>query len=168
MNKGHNEQRARAQWTKLSPLSRNTLRVLCLFAIIPLSHGSDDSVTQSMDGVCSSNLPARFQALSTPTEEYCKTSTAHCGSVWVTLTFWWWKRNLYPLRTETTRTLRWKCAIRVILTGKGPLSHRLSWIQVGGYPGARWRHCWSMLGSRMRYLVSIYIYDIWWLVCDQV
>ena len=29
---------------------------------IPLSHGSDDSVDQSTDGVCSSNLLAPFQA----------------------------------------------------------------------------------------------------------
>ena len=36
-------------------------RVLCLFVIIPLSHRSD-SVNQTRDGVCSSNLPGHFQA----------------------------------------------------------------------------------------------------------
>ena len=48
---------------------------------------------------------------------------------------------------------------RVILTGKRPLSHWRSFIQLGGYPAARWRHCWRMLRSRMWYLVSIYIYE---------
>ena len=38
-----------------------------VFVIIPLSHGSD-SVDQSTDGGCSSNLPGPFQALSTSTE----------------------------------------------------------------------------------------------------
>ena len=38
-------------FNKLSPLSRNTLWVLCLFVIIPLSHGSDDSVDQLTDCV---------------------------------------------------------------------------------------------------------------------
>ena len=31
-----------------------------LFVIIPLSHGRVDTVDQSVDGVCSSNLPATF------------------------------------------------------------------------------------------------------------
>ena len=44
-------------------------------------------------------------------------------------------------------------------TGKGPLPHRCSFIQLGGYNEARWRHCWRMLRSRMWYLVSIYIYE---------
>ena len=48
----------------LSPLSRNTPRALCLFVIIPLSHGSADSVDQLMDSVCSSNLPAISGTLS--------------------------------------------------------------------------------------------------------
>ena len=53
----------------------------CLFVIIPLSHGRDDSVDQSTDAVCGSNLPGPFHALSTPTEEYCETSMARYGSV---------------------------------------------------------------------------------------
>ena len=44
----------------------NTLRVLCLFGIIPLSQGSADSVDQSTDGVCRSNLPPPFQASQYP------------------------------------------------------------------------------------------------------
>ena len=44
----------------------NTSQVLCLFVIIPLSHGSDDSVDQSTDGVCSSNLLAPFQTSQYP------------------------------------------------------------------------------------------------------
>ena len=39
---------------------------MCLSVIIPLSHGSDDTVDQSTDGVCSSNLPAPFQASQHP------------------------------------------------------------------------------------------------------
>ena len=41
---------------------RNTLRVLGSFVNIPLSHGRDDPVDQSPDGLCSSNLLALFQA----------------------------------------------------------------------------------------------------------
>ena len=44
---------------------------------------------------------------------------------------------------------------RVISTRKGTLPHRFSFSQVGGYPAARWRHCWRMLRSQMWYLVSI-------------
>ena len=47
-----------------------------VFFSIPLLHGSDDSVDQSTDGVCS-----------TPTEEYCETSTVQYGSVRITPTF---------------------------------------------------------------------------------
>ena len=36
-----------------------------------------------------------FRRLSTPMEEYCERSTAQCGSVRVTPTFWQWKRNPY-------------------------------------------------------------------------
>ena len=52
---------------------------------------------------------APFQDLRTPTEEYCETSAAQSGS-----------HPLFgsgnttsnaPLRTELTRTLRWKCAL---------------------------------------------------------
>ena len=55
--------------------------------------------------------PAPFQGLSIPTEDYYETSTAQSGS-----------RPLFgggnatrtaPLRTEPTRTLRWKCAIKL-------------------------------------------------------
>ena len=92
-------------------VSRNTLRVLCLFVINPLSHGSDDSVDQSTDGMCSSNLHP-FRRLSTPTEEYCETSTAQYGSIRVTATFGGGNANrAAPLHTEWTRTLRWKCGI---------------------------------------------------------
>ena len=38
---------------------RNIQRVLCLF-VIPLSHGSGDSVVQSTDGVCSSKMLEPF------------------------------------------------------------------------------------------------------------
>ena len=34
---------------------------MCLLVIIPLSHQSDDSVDQSTDSVCSSNLPDPFR-----------------------------------------------------------------------------------------------------------
>ena len=59
-------------------VSRNTPLLLCVF-VIPLAHGSAESVDQSTDGVCSSNLPVPFQGLSTPTEEYSKTNTKQCG-----------------------------------------------------------------------------------------
>ena len=93
------------------PLSINTSWVLFLFVIIHLSHGSDDSVDQSTDGVCSSNLPTPFQALSTPTE-----GTAQYGSVRATPTIGGGNAtSATPLQTEPTRTLRistlWKCSI---------------------------------------------------------
>ena len=76
-----------------------------------VSHGRDDAVDQSMDGVCSSNLPGPFQALSTPTE-----GTAQYGSVRATPTIGGGNAtSATPLQTEPTRTLRistlWKCAI---------------------------------------------------------
>ena len=54
-------------------MSRNTPRLLCMFVIIPLAHGSAESVDQSADGVCS------FQGLSTPTEKY----SDEYGAVWL-------------------------------------------------------------------------------------
>ena len=72
---------------------------MCFFVIIPLSHGRDDSADQSTDGVCSWNLPGPFQALSTPTEECCETSTAEYGTVRVTPTFVRTLRGNAPYRT---------------------------------------------------------------------
>ena len=46
-----------------------------------VGHGSDDSVDQSADGVCSLNLLAPFQTSWYPTEEYCQRSAAGHGSV---------------------------------------------------------------------------------------
>ena len=89
---------------------RNTSRVLCLFVIITLSHGSADSVDQSTDGVCRSNLPAVPGTLSGSQSQLRSTargvrrSAAQSGS-----------RPLFgsgnatrtePLRTEPTRTPR--------------------------------------------------------------
>ena len=92
--------------------------VLCLFVIIPLLHESDDSVVQSMDGVCSSNLLPPFQTSQrtqrTPTEEYCEMSMAHQSSVRTPPTFSGGNANrALPLHTEPTRTRTrwWKCAI---------------------------------------------------------
>ena len=59
-------------------MSRNTPRVLCVFVIIPLSHGSAESVDQSMDGVCRSNLPVPFQTSQSPNGGVLRDE---CGSV---------------------------------------------------------------------------------------
>ena len=83
-------------------MSRNTLRVLCFFVIIPLSHGSDNSVDQSTDSVCSSNLLVPFQTSQYPNggvlrDEYgssrLRSDPAH---------FWRWKGN--PCHTIAYRS----------------------------------------------------------------
>ena len=92
------------------------MRVLRLFVRIPLSHGTDGSVDQSTDGVCSSNLPAPFHASQYPNggvlwEEYGSerlspdriTPSFSGGNV----------TRAAPLQTEPTHILQWKCAIRL-------------------------------------------------------
>ena len=96
---------------KAFTVSRNTPWLLCVFVIIPLSHGSAESVDQSTESVCRSNLLVPFQGLSTLKGfgGVVRHSAAQSGS-----------RPLFgsgnttrtaPLRTEPTRTLRWKRAI---------------------------------------------------------
>ena len=81
-----------------------------VFVIIPLMHGSDDSVDHSTDGVCSSILSAPFQGLSTPTEEHCETSIAQYSSVRITLTFSGGNTTCAALlRTEPTHPLVEMC-----------------------------------------------------------
>ena len=59
----------------------------CLFVFSPLSHGSDDSVGKSTDGMCSANLSAPFQTPWYPNGGVPKIGTDKLGSVrllWVT------------------------------------------------------------------------------------
>ena len=93
---------------QLRALKLPPVGLLCLFVIIPLSHGRDDSVDQSMHSVCSSNLPGPVQALSTPTEEYCETRMAQSGSRPLLAV----ETRQSAMQTEPTRSLRWVCAIR--------------------------------------------------------
>ena len=56
--------------------------ILCLFVIIPLAHGSVDSVDQSTDAVCRSNSPAVPGILSRsqyPNRGVFRESTAQCS-----------------------------------------------------------------------------------------
>ena len=90
-------------------LSRNTLRVLCLIVFIPLSHGSDCSVDQSTNGVCTYNFSAPFLTAWYPngvvpnngyhlTALHCSVETRH-KTKWL-LMF----RLFSPLRYPTKRT----------------------------------------------------------------
>ena len=79
-------------------MSRNTPQLLCVFVIIPLSHGSADSVDQQTDSVCSSgNYPFRRQYPNGVVlrEEH--------SSVRVTPTFWWAYPVVDPYPVVETR-----------------------------------------------------------------
>ena len=81
---------------------------MCLFLIIPLSHGSAILSTNQRTACVAQTCRNPFRHLSTQTEVYCETSMAQYGSVQVTPTFC--GGNLIcaaPLRTEPTR---WKRA----------------------------------------------------------
>ena len=96
-------------------MSINTLRLIGLFVIIPLSQGS---AILSTNQRTARSCWHPFRRLSTPTEEYCETSTAQYGSFRVTSTFG--SGNLIraaTLQTEPTRTPWWKCAINDLFVG---------------------------------------------------
>ena len=61
--------------------------VMCLFVICPLSHGSANMSTNQRTACVARTCLHPFRRISTPTEEYCKTSTAQYVSVRVTPTF---------------------------------------------------------------------------------
>ena len=95
-------------------VKNNTSRLL---VFIPTSPGSDDSVDQSTEGVCSSNFPAPFQASQYPNGGVLKTRAKRVRLSPGHAHFWRRKRNPYRtfLRTEPYRTLQWKRAISLLL-----------------------------------------------------
>ena len=93
-------------------MSRNTLRVMCLSIIIPLPHGSAILLTYQQTACVARTCRHPCRHLSTPTEEYCETSTAPYGSDRISPTCHIGNASrAAPLRTEPTRTLWWKRAI---------------------------------------------------------
>ena len=83
------------QKTMLSPLSRNTSRIMCLFVIIPLSHGSANLSTNQRTACVARTCPNG----GVQWDEY--------GLIRLTLghaKFWQWKRH--PCRTLANWTVR--------------------------------------------------------------
>ena len=82
---------------------------MCLFVFIPLSHGSAILSTNQQTACVARTCWHPYRRLSTPTEEYCETSTAQYVSVRITASFCGGNvTHAAPLQTEPTRTLQWK------------------------------------------------------------
>ena len=80
---------------------------MCLFVITPLLHGSVILSTNQRTACVAQTYRHPIRRLSTPTKEYCETSTAQYGSVWVTPTFVDGTRSVLHLKRLCT--FQWKC-----------------------------------------------------------
>ena len=111
----------------LSPLSRNTSQVLCLFVVIPVPTEVTILSTYQRTACVARPCWHPFRCLSTPMEESCEMSTAHHGSVRTPPTFGGGNANrAAPLHTEPTRTHWWKHTIIVYRYSVWPISYTTS------------------------------------------